>query len=331
MSSLDKDADRLLSQLKVRHLRVVVALGELGSLVAVASRFHVTSAAISKTLAEIEALLGMTLFERSRYKLEITDAGLCMIAEAKIVLNQMERMSEALTSLGRGVMGRLAVASATASAQPFIAEVLSVYAQQYPLVSVSFSVESSPKKVIQRLIDGELDLLFDYTNNAYEHAGLVTQAVIPPQKLLVVASKSHPLSRRSSPSAAQLHAAMWCIPAEWSRLRPHLEAMFRKHGFGVPEFGISTSDLAMLQTMLQARECLTIMPERVARYLQTHDLGRIVKFDTASQVERIDIIWSEKIRPRATASLFRALAFEISKPSSFTSRAKLQPRALQTS
>lgn len=324
MPSLDKNADRLLSQLKVRHLRVVVALGELGSLVAVASKFHVTSAAISKTLAEVEALLGMTLFERNRYKLETTDAGLCMIAEAKIVLNQLERMSEALTSLGRGVMGRLAVASATASAQPLIAEVLSLYVQQYPQVSVSFSVENSPKKVIQRLVDGELDLLLDYTNSAYEVAGLVTHPVIPPQKLLVVASRTHPLVRRTSPTAAQLHTAMWCIPAEWSRLRPHLETMFRRHGLGVPEFGINTSDLAMLQTMLQARECLTIMPERVAKYLQTHDLGRIVNFDTSSHVERVDIIWSEKIRPRVTASLFKALVLEISKSTSSTSRAKLR-------
>lgn len=325
MPSLDKDADRLLSQLKVRHLRVVVALGELGSLVAVATRFHVTSAAISKSLAEIEALLGMTLFERSRYKLETTDAGLCMIAEAKIVLNQLERMSEALSSLGRGVMGRLAVASATASAQPFIAEVLSLYAERYPQVRITFSVENSPKKVIQRLVDGEIDLLFDYTNNAYELAGLAPHPVIPPQKLLVVASRSHPLVRRASPTAAQLHEAMWCVPAEWSRLRPHLETMFRKHDLGVPEFGISTSDLAMLQTMLQTRECLTIMPERVAKYLQAHDLGRIIKFDTNSQVERVDVIWSEKIRPRSTASLFRALALEMSKSSISTSRVKLQP------
>lgn len=323
---MDKDADRLLSLLKVRHLRVVVALGELGSLVAVASKFHVTSAAISKTLAEVEALLGMTLFERSRYKLEITDAGRCMIAEARIVLNQLERMSEALTSLGRGVVGRLAVASATASAQPFIAEVLSLFVQQYPQVGVTFTVETSPKSVIQKLIDGELDLLLDYTNNAYEQAGLATHSVIPPQRLQIVASRSHPLLQEARPTAKQLHAAMWCIPAEWSRLRPHLATMFRKHGLGVPQFGISTSDLAMLQTMLQARECLTIMPERVATYVETHDLGRVVKFDTASRVERVDIIWFEKIRPRATATLFRALALEISKPSGSTSRTKLTPR-----
>lgn len=323
MPSSNKDTGRLLTQLKVRHLRIVVALDELGSLVAVASRFHVTSAAISKSLAEIEALLGMTLFERSRYKLATTDAGLCMIAESKIVLNQLERMAEALISLGRGVTGRVAVASATASAQPLIAEVLSLYAQQYPRVSVAFSVENSPKKVIQRLIDGELDLLFDYTNRAYELAGLATRPVIPPQKLLVVASKSHPLARKSSPTAGQLHAAMWCIPAEWSRLRPHLEAMFRKYDLGVPEFGISTSDLAMLQTMLRTRECLTIMPEHVAKHLQMHDLGRIVGFDTASQVESVDIIWSEKVRPRSTASLLRALALEISTSSTSTSRSRV--------
>ena len=102
--------------------------------------------------------------------------------------------------------------------------------------------------------------------------------------------------------------------------------MFHKHGLGVPGLGISTSDLAMLQTMLQARACLTIMPERVAMYLESHDLGRIIKFDTASQVERVDMIWSEKIRPRATASLFRALALEVSKSSNSSSGREARPR-----
>lgn len=310
MPPVETSADRLLSRVKVRHLRVVVALDGLPSLAAVASRFHVTSAAISKTLAEVEALVGATLFERSRYRLQATDAGRRMVAEAKLVLQQMERMADAMGSLAGGVTGRLAVASATASAQAFVAEVLGLYVQRYPQVSVSFSAENSPKKAIQKLVDGELDLLFDYADGAYASAGLATQAVMAPQKLQVVASRGHPLARRAHPTAAQLHAAMWCIPAEWSRLRPHLESMFARHGLGVPETGISTSDLAMLQTMLQTRECLTIMPERVAWYLKAHGLGRIVRFDTASQVERVDLVWCDRIGMRATAALFRHLTLE---------------------
>jgi len=311
-SPFEQTLEKLLSQLKVRHLRVVVALDEFRSATAAAKALHVSGAAISKTLAEVEELLGMRLFDRGRYKMRPTEAGLCAIEESKLVLAQLERMSEVLTKLGLGVAGKLHVASSTASAQPLVAEALAEFAQRYPGVDIRFTMESTVDDMLADLMEGEIDLLFSYADRRFEKPGMATQLVLPPQKLFIVASKGHPLVGARVPlTLAALHDSLWCVPAEWSRLRHHLEALFRQGNLDMPHRGFNTSDLTMILNLLKTTDCLTIMPERVASQVAQDSLAVILPYTVAGHAERVDMIWYHHIQPRAAAKLFKDLVQQL--------------------
>ncbi|MGO4612357.1 LysR family transcriptional regulator, partial [Variovorax sp. 2RAF20] len=76
-----------------RHLRVILALDELQSAAEVAARFHISPAAVSKTLGEVEAIVGMPLFERGRRGMRATDIGREMIDGAALVTAQLSRLA----------------------------------------------------------------------------------------------------------------------------------------------------------------------------------------------------------------------------------------------
>jgi len=67
--------DFLVRRLRLRHLELLVALGEAGTMRAAADRLHLSQPAISKMLLETEDALGARLFERSRQGVHPTPAG----------------------------------------------------------------------------------------------------------------------------------------------------------------------------------------------------------------------------------------------------------------
>jgi DNA-binding transcriptional LysR family regulator len=61
---------------ELRHLRCFLAIAEEGNLTRAAARSHVTQPALSRTLQQLEAHLGVRLVDRSTHHLQLTDAGL---------------------------------------------------------------------------------------------------------------------------------------------------------------------------------------------------------------------------------------------------------------
>src|SRR5256885_2547002 len=102
--------DRVLrSNLKLRHLQLVVALDQSRHLGRAAEFLAVTQPAVSKTLAEIERMLDMTLFERSTRGTEPTAAGVSMVRFARSVLAGFERTRDEMAAEASGTRGRTSV------------------------------------------------------------------------------------------------------------------------------------------------------------------------------------------------------------------------------
>lgn len=95
--------DRVLrSNLKLRHLQLLVALDQFRHLGRAAEFLAVTQPAVSKTLAEVERMLGMALFERSTRGTEPTAAGVSMVRFARSVLAGFERTRDEMAAEASG-------------------------------------------------------------------------------------------------------------------------------------------------------------------------------------------------------------------------------------
>ncbi|MCB2070219.1 MAG: LysR family transcriptional regulator, partial [Ottowia sp.] len=83
---------RLASRLRFRHLQLLVALRDHGSLHAAAEALSLTQPSLSKMLKEIELSFGRPLFERSARGVAPTPAGAVVLHGAALLLDELERL-----------------------------------------------------------------------------------------------------------------------------------------------------------------------------------------------------------------------------------------------
>ena len=81
----------------IKQLEAVYWAGRLGSFQAAANRLHTTQSAISKRIAELESVLGRTLFDRTRRNAVLTPAGERVAAGAEQMLAVTRQLLEDLT------------------------------------------------------------------------------------------------------------------------------------------------------------------------------------------------------------------------------------------
>lgn len=293
----------LLSRLKLRHLRVVLALSELGSATKVATQFHVSPAAVSKTLAEVEEIVGMELFERGRRGMHPTEVGREVIQGATLVSAQLLRMAEFVQAAREGTRGRITIAYRTMSVQPFLAQAVCAFHEENPLVSISV-VEGAIGDLIDQLAEGELDLLFAYEDPRFERRELLSTPVVDGQGVVVVASRAHPLLSQKKMTAKDLAEQQWCLPAHGSRLQHHLDASFKASNMPLPSRGVRTSDIAMTINLLLSANFLAILPVGIASQLVAANVAKVVPFSLASRVEPVVAVWNGVLKPRTSAKSF---------------------------
>lgn len=304
MQSTPHPVHALLARLKLRHLRVILALSEHESAAAVAAQFHISPAAVSKTLAEIEDIVGMMLFERGHRGMRPTEIGQELIEGAALVIAQLERLAESLQAIRTGTRGQLSLAFRTNSVQPFLAQAVAAFQSANPGVCINV-VEGGINDLINQLADGELDILFAYEDPRLERKELLTTPIVDGQKAVVVASTTHPLLRKRRIAAHDLTEQLWCIPANGSRMLHHLHTAFRTLGSPAPARGIHTSDVAMTVNLLRTADYLAIYPERIAHQLVAANTVRILPITLSCRVEPVVIVWNGLLAPRTPALAFR--------------------------
>src|ERR1700739_1931903 len=77
--------------LEIRHLRLVTAIAETGSVTLAGNRLHLTQSALSHQLRDAEEQLGVPLFERRDRRMALTAAGERLLQSARTILDELAR------------------------------------------------------------------------------------------------------------------------------------------------------------------------------------------------------------------------------------------------
>lgn len=310
MLSLSHPIQALLSRLKFRHLRVIQALGELETAAKVAEHLHVSPAAISKTLAEIEEIVGMPLFERGRRGMRATDIGKEMLEGSALLVGQLGRMAESLHSIREGTRGSFSMAFRSTLAHALIARAMCAYREALPDVDISV-LEGGQTELIEQLDEGVLDLLFAYDDPRLLRKSLQNTPIVAAQKLVVVASATHPLLKRKRITAQVLSEQDWCIPSQGTRMLHHLQTAFRALDTPPPERGVRVSDVSVTTQLLRASNFLAVYPEGIAVQLELAGAAKVLPFKLGCRLEAVVMVWNSALTSRAPAKAFRELVLKL--------------------
>jgi len=127
------------SEDRLKGITAFVATVESGSFTAAAERLHLTSSAVSKSVARLEARLGSRLFERTTRSLALTDAGQAYYDTCTRVLGELSEAESVLAAQRTIPCGVLCVAVPHTFGRLHVMPLLNHFCQQHPDMQLNLS------------------------------------------------------------------------------------------------------------------------------------------------------------------------------------------------
>ena len=178
--------------LTLRQLRALAAVAEFGSFTAAAHKLHLTQAAMSILVRELESELGIRVLDRTTRRVQLTDAGKEFLPTVLRVFNELNVGIAGVSSLRDKKSGTVRVAAPQLMACTLMPQVIERFNQRYADIRVQL-FDTAPEQTLTRLLSGEVELAIGPDTST--NVELTRQSLFQDQHLLVC-RPDHPLATR---------------------------------------------------------------------------------------------------------------------------------------
>jgi DNA-binding transcriptional LysR family regulator len=182
----------MLDGVSLDQLRAFIAAVDEGSFSAGARKLHRAQSAVSELVSNLEAQLGVVLFDRSERYPKLTPAGVQLIADARSVVTNVDLLKARAKGISRGLESELSAVVDVLFPIEAIAESATEFRDRFPRTPLRLYVEALGG-AYQPVLDGRCSL------------GVVGSLPIAPDSMtlerlqglpmIMVAASEHPLAR----------------------------------------------------------------------------------------------------------------------------------------
>jgi DNA-binding transcriptional LysR family regulator len=184
----------------LRQLRAFVAVAEELNFTRAAERLFVAQQAVSRSVAQLEQELGVTLLDRTTHAVALTPAGAALLASGRDVLAAADAAFEQARTVAHGLTGTVRVGVTPAIGQVVRGEVVAALREDAPEVSIAFH-EVRPGDVAPLLRDRDVDLVLA---RAAPRGAEVESAALRPTPAVLVVPCGHRLAGAAPVALADL-------------------------------------------------------------------------------------------------------------------------------
>jgi DNA-binding transcriptional LysR family regulator len=181
----------VLDGVSLDQLRTFVAAADEGSFSAAARRLRRTQSAVSETMANLEAQLGVTLFDRSNRYPRLTTEGVVLLADARSVVGGVDGMKARAKGMSNGLEPELTAVIDVFCPITVIANVAREFREQFPATPLRLYVEALGG-VVQPVMDGRAS--FGLVGSLPTLPTSLAAERVTSVGFIMVAAASHPLA-----------------------------------------------------------------------------------------------------------------------------------------
>ncbi|MDH6591336.1 LysR family pca operon transcriptional activator [Variovorax sp. TBS-050B] len=306
-----------LRNVQLRHLRCLVAVAQERHLARAAERLSLSQPAVSKTLAELEAIIGARLVERSKSGRRgvqgLAPAGEQLLAHALRVLEALDASAQAVAPAAGGRIERLRIGALPSVAPALLPQPLARFRERWPAVQMVVKSAANPV-LLDELRAGELDLVVGRMSDPRLMGGLSFELLYT-EPLVFAVRAGHPLALGAA-RAVSVQAVLGyplVVYGEGTVPRHHTESFLQARGLALPADALQTLDVAVARGLLAVSDAVWITPLGAARgELAERRLVRL-RIETAGTDEPVGLLLRSDAEPSPPRAAMAALLREAAK------------------
>ncbi|MGA0608575.1 LysR family transcriptional regulator [Phenylobacterium sp. VNQ135] len=196
--------------MELRHLEQILEICRAGGISGAARKLQIAQPTLSKSIARLEAQLGLKLFERTGGVARPTAYGAFVAQRAEVLLQGVSALARDLEQMARGEEGRVRIAVGPASRLKPLPAFVRLVGARFPRLSLETSQETGPE-VIRALHEGRVDLAFGYSEHAAPYGDLIRKKLFE-DPVILVARPGHPAMDLRRAQASELLAWPFALP-----------------------------------------------------------------------------------------------------------------------
>jgi len=178
--------------LEIRHLKLIAAIAETGSMTRAGNCLHLTQSALSHQLRDAEEQLGVPLFERGNRKMSLTPAGRRLLQAARTVISELESAHQEIKARKAVGQGLIRLSTECYTVYHWLPARLKLFQQRFPSVEFQLVVEATDNP-LEALLEGQLDVAIACTHVRNRKIRYTT---LFEDEMLVIASPNHRVARK---------------------------------------------------------------------------------------------------------------------------------------
>ncbi|WBY00233.1 LysR substrate-binding domain-containing protein [Ramlibacter tataouinensis] len=296
------------ANLKLRHLQLLVAMDDLGSVNRVAAYLNVTQPAVSKTLAQIEEGLELPLFERTPRGMEPTEHGACLIRHAREILGQLAVVRDELRDITEGRITRVSMGVLPATACVLVPRFIAQLEAEATDVAVNVR-EGTMATMLPALRAGDVDLL----------VGLLPERRLPVEfdsellyedPVVVVVRRGHPLAAARRLEWPMLSGYPMVLPPPSASTRGPIDAFMAESGVDVPRRHVESISTLTNIGVLQFTDSVGFLARDLARHFAAQGALEVLPLEVPNILIRVGLVWMVDRRMSNAQRMVRELLRE---------------------
>ncbi|MGW6378497.1 LysR substrate-binding domain-containing protein [Rhodococcus sp. NPDC055112] len=257
------DMPKLLDgRLKLRHLVLVDALTKQGSVVGAAAALHVTQPVATRSLHDLESILGVELYERGPRGITPTIFGEAFTSHARAVIAQLTQAGRHVVELADADRGTVVVGTHLAGSNVLLPGAIARLKVERPLLTVIVR-EGTPETLLVELESGRVDLIVGRLTSPTDQSAI--RDTLYEESVELVTRADHPLAELGSLTLADLADYPWILPGVETELRRELEEFFARNDMPLPENRVEATSFLTVRQLLIETDMIAVLPSLIPR------------------------------------------------------------------
>jgi DNA-binding transcriptional LysR family regulator len=267
-------------------LRLFIHIAELKSLTKAAERMHLSLAAASYRVKELEARFGIRLLYRESKGVVLSPPGETLLGHAQQLMRQVERLRSDMQQYNNGIKGHIRIFANTTAVTDFMPQVLGAFLAAHSQVNVSLE-ERLNHEIVRGVQDGTADIGVAAGPVQGQGVDIINFST---DRLVLATSITHPLAKAGSISFAETLEYSHIGLHEGSTLQHFLNRLVLDSGDKL-HLRIQVRGFDAMCRMVEANVGIGILPQSAAaRHSQSMQLAVVELTDPWAVRERSVIV-----------------------------------------